>query len=213
MTPKVKRPPSHIQPTLFELPTPKLRLTGVGSSRTRYGQVVEEIITHGMGLTPINTGGSSPVIYDAHKDETFYEIKSLRRTSSLPIYEWRREKDRTCGVPLLYAIGIHNVTRAMDMEEIWHGMSRTLKKVLLVPAPVIDALAEEEPLRQLKSEKKSPRSGYHWEGYKDGYRNVPAKRIVEAAPHFITRIHTSLHGVNFDFELFGKLADAPTLVK
>lgn len=213
MTPRVKQPPSHIQPTLFELPIPKLTLTGVGSSRTRYGQVVEEIITTALGLTPINTGGSSPVIFDAHKDKMFYEIKSLRRTSSLPIYEWRREKDRTCGVPLLYAIAMHNVTKATDVEEIWTRMGETLKRVLLLPAPVIDGLAEVEPLRELKSEKKSPRSGYHREGYKEGYRNVPAKRIIEGAPHFIERVRTVLYGIEFDFELFGNDPSTPALVK
>jgi hypothetical protein len=168
--------------------------------------VVEEVITHFLGLTPINTGGPSPVIFDAHHAGVFYEIKSLRRTSALPVYEWRREKDRTCGVPLLYVIAIHNVTGAADVSEVWSRMAETIRKVLIVPASTIDRLAGAEDLRMLKSEKKSARSGYHREGYKEGYRNIPARKIVEEAPHFVTRQHGVLNHLQFDFEIFTQVA-------
>jgi len=170
----IKPPPTHWQPNLLDV-VPDKRIEHPGEARTRYGQVVEQIVTGLLGLTDIPNSGSHDIVFDAHHkpSQTFVEIKSLRRGSSLPIYEWRRAKDRDCGVPLVYVVAIHNCTKTETIADIWRKMAGTIGTLLVLPHWLIDLEARQQPLRQLVKEEPNTRMGYKRKGYCDGYRNIP----------------------------------------
>ena len=118
----VKPPPHCRQPELFDF-IPDKPLTRPGEARTRYGRVVEEIACALLGLDDILNSGSHQVVFDAHHKAsgTFCEIKSVRAKNKIPVYEWRRAKDRDCGVPLVYVLGIHRCTRQPMQPKSNHG--------------------------------------------------------------------------------------------
>lgn len=169
--------PSHAQLSLFDL-MPDKPLTTPGESRTRYGRVVEEIAEALLDLHDIPNSGSHEIVYDAFGHGHFCEIKSIRHGSKLPLYEWRMEKDKKCGAPLVYVIVIHRCTKAGTLGEVWQKMADTIKDILVLPVSVMHRLAEAEPLQRILSESKGPqRVGYSRKGYCDGYHNVPLSKM------------------------------------
>lgn len=177
----IKPPPSHEQPMLLDV-KPDKPLTKNGEARTRYGKVVEEIVIELLGLTDIPNSGSHDCVFDAHhKPSGFYcEIKSLRQGNKCPIYEWRRAKDRKCGVPLVYVIGIHRCTSQKRLADVWDVMADTLDTILVLPAAVIDAEAEKHQLRQnVPQGPAGERQGYRRKGYCEGYRNIPEHALLK----------------------------------
>lgn len=192
---KVKPPPSAVQPTLFDLMPDKPLLTP-GESRTRYGRVVEEIVCKLMGLQDIPNSGTHDAVFDAWKDGTFYEIKSLRHGGKLPLYEWRRLKDSKAGVPLLYAIAIHRCVNARTLGDVWRGMTSTIQEILIIPAGEISELASGEPLRQIvEVGPPGERMGYKRKGYAEGYRNIPIQKIRESRQFQRHYHHCDIYGL------------------
>ncbi len=170
----IKPPASAEQPLLLEV-NPDKPLRTAGEARARYGAVVEEIVCKALGLTRIANNGNYDVVFDAysHLDKCYIEIKSVRKSSKIPIYKWRIAKENQAGVPLCYAIAVHNCKGATSVRGIWKGMSETLQNILIVPAETVHALAEKQKLRQLVKPDPSSRMGYKRKGYCEGYYNVP----------------------------------------
>lgn len=170
----IKPPPTHYQPDLLEV-LPDKPITKNGEARTRYGQVVETIVTRLLGLTDIPNSGTHDVVFDAfhHGSGSYCEIKSLRWRNKLPIYEWRRTKDRDCGVAPVYVIAVHHCTRQPTLAKVWEKMAASLQTIYVLPHWAVDLHARNQPLRQLVQQETGTRMGYRRKGYCDGYRNVP----------------------------------------
>jgi len=192
----IKPPPSHYQPNLLDV-LPDKPLTKNGEARTRYGQVVESIVTRMLGLTDIPNSGTHDVVFDAfhHGSGSYCEIKSLRWNNKLPIYEWRRIKDRDCGANPVYVIAVHHTTNQPTLAKVWERMAETLQTIYIVPHWVIDLEARRQPLRQLVQEEKNTRMGYKRKGYCDGYRNIPFQAISHGG--YVQRFASGeLHGLS-----------------
>lgn len=196
----LKLPPSYVQIPLIDV-MPDKKLETPGESRTRYGKAVEEIVIELLKLTDIPNSGTHDTVFDAFGHDHFVEIKSLRATSSIPIYEWRRVKDRECGVPLVYVIGLHRCGKCSTISEIYQSMSSTLRTLLVLPASSIDALAEQFPVRQLVKEEKGTRMGYKRKGYCEGYRLIPAKVLLGLPYVAPLQVSSALYGLNLDAEV------------
>jgi hypothetical protein len=200
----IKPPPSHEQPMLFDV-LPDKPLLAPGEARTRYGKVVEEIVIELLKLTDIPNSGSHNCVFDAHHKSsgTYCEIKSLRQGNKLPVYEWRRKKDRECGVPLVYLIGIHRCTKQKTLGDVWNVMADTLDTILVLPASVIDAEAEKHELRQLvKQGPPGERQGYRRAGYCDGYHNIPEAALTGMVAGQDAR---TAFGSKYDLLLFSRV--------
>jgi hypothetical protein len=181
---------------------PRYRITKNAQARNAYGTVASELVCAALALNVIRINGNYSVCFDAERDGTYYEIKSVRRHGGkVVIYDWRMEKERESGVPLNYAILCHNVRRsngARLVEEMIDGGV----ELLVVEACIVHALASEQPLREITSRSTGPHCGYNRTGYKDGYRNVPVNFIRERLNHtshvsctyagipFIATLHT-----------------------
>lgn len=177
----VKPPPQFIQSLLPMDLLPGKPISHNGEARTRYGACVNEAVNALLGLEDIPNSGSHDCVFDAfHRaSKTFVEVKSLRVRNKLPVYAWRIQKDKDAGMPLVYAIGIHNCKGARTLDEMWRRMADTLDTVLVLPAAVIETLAAAEPLHTIDSQQTASgqRNGYQRAGYKEGYHNVPWAKL------------------------------------
>lgn len=176
MSLSVKPCPEFQQAELLPDLIPDKPLSSNGEARSRYGAVVNECVNAILGLVDIPNSGSHDVVYDAYRKDrnTYVEVKSLRRRNKLPLYEWRRKKDEKAGVPLVYAIGIHDVRRCTTLGGCWLRMSETLNTIFVLPHGVVSALAEPHKLVLPKPKPEgTPRDGSRRPGYHEGYRNIP----------------------------------------
>ena len=172
---------------------PEFNISSNAHARNAYGQVAQEIACAALGLLPIRIDGSCAVCFDAEKDETFYEIKSVHRHGKLVLYDWRMEKEAMAQVPVKYAAVVHSVRGARTNDDLWDGMARSLEILLLWFTSVqIEAL--KYPLRRIMFTGKEKRTGYNREGYRDGYRNVGLSKFREMA---------TLESIK-DFQLYGR---------
>jgi hypothetical protein len=192
----VKSPPTHYQPDLLTV-IPDKPLTRSGEARTRYGRVVEEIVCGLLGLTDIPNSGSHDIVFDAHHKPsgTYVEIKSLREKNKMPIYEWRRTKDRDCGVPLVYVIATHRCTRQATLRDVWHTMAATVDTLYVLPAWWVDLEARRHEIRRLVKPVPGSRMGYERIGYADGYRNIPFAAIIDAPYHAPVKVESTVKGL------------------
>ncbi len=193
----VKEPPTHTQQLLLDVP-PKKEFDTPAEARARYGRAVEEIVTDMFSLCPIPNSGSADIVYDAHGRGTYCEIKSLHHSSALPIYEWRRAKDRRSGKKLVYIVAIHRVRCAGGVFRAWEQLSETLDTVLVLPFHIIDKLAPRFKLRQLVVQDDESRVGYKRKGYCKGYRNIP--RSVLAKCRYRPGVTQRLERFGLNFE-------------
>lgn len=193
---RVKPPPDHIQPNLFDV-LPDKEYETAGSSRTHTGAIVEEVLASILDLTPIQNSGEYDIVYDAHGHGTYVEAKSVNWRSAIPLYEWRRKKDRHSGVPLVYAVGLHRLHGCAGIRETYSELSRTLDTVLVLPFHVLDRLAPKFRKRQLVKGNPDSRAGYERKGYCDGYRNVPVKRLVNLRYKPPVKVEAWVYGVEF----------------
>lgn len=177
---------------------PDRPITGIGQCRAFSGDVMEEIITRLFCLEPGFISGARAVNPDAFTHEGKpVEIKSLKKSQKLVIYDWRAEKD-PCDQ--LYFIGIHNREKADTVAGIWAETHRTLSRVLIMPSTVIHALASIEKLATIKMEetKSGDRNGYQRKGYNRGYRSVPFKSMMELCQPLPFRVSAEVHGLRFE---------------
>jgi hypothetical protein len=157
-------------------------------ARNAYGSVAQEVACAALGLRAIPINGAKTTCFDAQDDERFYEIKSVRKGGKLVIYDWRMQKERDAGVPLYYAIVVHNARGARSFENLVQALSEGVE-IVVVEASKVHLSANKQPLCKLKRDSNNPRAGYNRKGYKDGYRNVPLRDVMperaEQCPCFI----------------------------
>ena len=165
---------------------------------------MEMILTEAFKLNPIKINSLFEINFDAEREEQFYEIKSLHRSSKLPLYDWRVAKEQSAQVKVFYLIGLHRVRGALSEVEVWEKMEDTLSEIVLLPAREIHNLARGLELKQNRAST-NPEVGYQREGYKDGYRNVSAKSIRAKAPDFIFQADVELSGFHFTPKVFGSI--------
>lgn len=214
--PTVKPPPSYTQDDLFPELVPDKPLGRTGEARTRYGEVVNLAVNGLLRLEDIPNSGSHDIVFDSflRSRETFIEVKSLRRKNKCPIYEWRRNKDRDCGVPLIYIFGIHGCKECGTLAEVWHRMADTMNTLLVMPAWAVDLEARKHGLRQIKTNKTASgkRNGYQRRGYADGYRNIPYADLYRPALLGERRpVETFVCGVEFSATAYFHPAIEPWL--
>jgi len=144
----------------------------------------QDIVCDTLGLLPIPINGKFEACFDAFRDGWYFEIKSVKLGSAIPVYKWRIEKEQRAaahGVNLAYAILVHRLKN--EHEDIRRKLAASAYCVVIIPAALVHSLAME--CREYKVERGhhwSKRNGYEREGYIEGYKLLPVKRILEAAP-------------------------------
>jgi len=174
---------------------PQYRLGSNADARNAYGAAAQEVVCAALGVHPIEINGNCGVCFDAEGDSMFYEIKSVRKGCKVVVYDCRMTKEELAGVPLLYALLVHNMKGLRSSLAMWECLARETE-ILLCPAPVVHALARDEPLMHLSKISADPRNGYSRAGYRDGYRNLPVSKVrqLQSTEH----VHTfTLHGMQF----------------
>lgn len=182
-----------VEPDLIAFPS-------LASTRTRFGEAAEEVACKALGLTPIPTDGRFDICFDAQDTKgNFFEIKSVRRTGAVPLWNWRIEKDQAAKVPLFYVLVTHDASVVKDSLELWGAFSETVKDIFIIPLAVMVELHKAGKTVKVKTNKEH---GSMRKGYCRGYRNVSVKSVKnylqKHRPHqfqqygltFNTTIHT-----------------------
>jgi hypothetical protein len=178
------------QTRLFEEPD-LIKFPTLASARNRFGDAAEEIACKALNLCRIPVDGRFDVCFDAQDARgRFYEIKSVRFNSSIPLWNWRIKKDRQAGVPLSYVIVCHDTGGVKDTRELWAGLAGSVREILIVPLGIMEGLHSKGKLVKPRT---SLNHGSMRKGYRDGYRLVPVKKLANR-----------LHAVNLaGFKLYG----------
>lgn len=179
---------------------PRFSIIKNAQARNAYGQIAQEIVCAALDLLPIPISGLCSVCFDAERADHFYEIKSVKRTGKVVIYDWRMEKERAAKVPLSYAILVHNV-RGSDGHDLLREMLASEPEILLIPAHVIHEIAQRFPLRTLQRVSADPRNGYSRAGYREGYRNVPVKELKTLCSVVEWKRLRNLYDLRFDISV------------
>ncbi len=162
------------QTRLFEEPD-LIKFPTLASARTRFGDAAEEIACKALNLNRIPTDGRFDVCFDAQDNRgRFFEIKSVRQNSSIPLWNWRIEKDRKAGVPLYYIVVCHDTGGVKDTRELWAGLAETVREVFIVPLGIMESFHSEGKHVTPKTFKEH---GSMRKGYCDGYRLVAVKKL------------------------------------
>jgi hypothetical protein len=195
------------QQQLLDVP-PRYKIGNNANARNAYGAAAQEIACAALGLSPIPINGKCAVCFDAETDKAFFEIKSVKRSGKVVVYDWRMTKEseaavelaRDEGKALFYAIVIHGVKGCRDGADLIRQFALAGVEILVVSAWWVYVLAKHETQQRILSEKtrKSPGAmGYNRKGYCDGYRNIPINKIRSYATRG-REISMTLHNVAFD---------------
>ncbi len=202
----VKPPPMAIQQSLLPDLLPDKPLSRNGEARNRYGTAINTVVNALLGLEDIPNAGSHDVCFDSYHrpSSTYVEVKSLRRKGKLVVYDWRLEKDKAAGVPLVYVIGVHNCKGAASVGAMWHKMRDTLDEVWVFPHAFIEAEALKCEPRAIKTEATASgvRNGYQRPGYRRGYRNIPWSVIADAPMQGGRLAGARIYGLEFLANIF-----------
>jgi hypothetical protein len=160
---------------------PRFTITKNAQARNAYGTIAADIVCKVLGLDPIPINGKCTICFDAERSNHFFEIKSVKASNKVVIYDWRMEKERLAKVPLSYAILCHNV-RCSSGKNLLDEMLESRLELLVLPASEVHALATASPLHKILTLALDPRNGYTRPGYRDGYRNVPVSDLRKLCP-------------------------------
>lgn len=167
------------QPSLFET-LPDKPLTGPGERRSRMGAIAEQIVCAALPVVPIAGGGAHDIVFDAEWGRSLVEIKNVRRSSSIPIYKWRRGKDRAAmrDHDLIYLVCVHSCRdTGGTLSDLWRAMAEHLEDVYVLPASRIHEGCRGKPYSNLYRHQGGGYAGYRREGYRKGYQLLPVKWI------------------------------------
>lgn len=168
--------PPDLGGELFYLP-PVLNAINTASARNAYGTAAQEIVCLALKLNRVKINGNFNVCFDAEKDGVNYEIKSVRTSGKIVIYDWRLRKEQEADPNLKYLILVHKLKQARN--DILQLMAHSPLTILILPAFTIHQIALTLPLNKHKNYQ-GLRNGYSRTGYKEGYYNLPLKPIVES---------------------------------
>ena len=171
-------PPDRQQDLIYLAPI--FNCKNNASARNAYGMAAQEIVWNTLNLNPIRINGNFDCCFDAEKDGVYYEIKSVKTTGKIVIYDWRMLKEARSGVKLKYAILIHTIKGCRD--NILFHMQECRPRIVLLDYKVMHKIALAFPLKVYKKTAKI--NGYNRKGYVDGYRNVPVAELFKH-PHQI----------------------------
>jgi hypothetical protein len=191
------------QPQLpMSLGIPNCKLEG-GNLRARSGVVMEEVVRAMLSLEQGPVNGSAKVCPDGYTYKgNPVEIKSLHRKNKMPIYDCRLAKEL---LGTIYIIGVHHRKKQINLEGIWIDLSKKLDCLIILWGWEVRQLAFSEQLQKIKSNKTKSgvRNGYQRKGYKDGYRNIPFKNLLEVASIELPfKANANLHGLSFSAPIF-----------
>lgn len=188
---KINHTPKETQPFLFR-PQYSGSISSDGELRTRMGARIEDVVCRALKITPIKISNHCKVNFDAgiyyRGKEIFFEIKSLKKHNSSPLYDFRLKKDveavNQCGVPLIYVFCVHNLKSCRSQKDITQGLLNSPIQINLLSLDQVIELTDILPIRGIKSEKGR---GYSREGYADGYKNLSQKIISSVCEHSVNR--------------------------
>jgi hypothetical protein len=170
-------------------------------ARTRYGTAAEEVACALLHLRRLKISGNFTACYDAQdRARRLYEIKSVRRGGSCPVWTWRIRKDKDVGRPVVYLFVLHDVKHAPDTHDMWRQMSSTVRKILIAPLGVVEEAHAAGRLGGVNTDK-GPRNGFNREGYREGYRYVSMK-FVESRLIHTGKLSASVRGHPFEVDVF-----------
>lgn len=182
------------QTRLFEEPC-LIKFPSLASARNRFGEAAEELACKALQLNRIPTDGRFDICFDAQDNRgRFFEIKSVRKNSSIPLWNWRIKKDRKAGVPLSYIIVCHDTSGVKDTRELWAGLAETVREVFVVPLGLMETLHARGKLVKPRT---SFGHGSMRKGYKEGYRLVPVSKLRNRL-HSVSLSGFRLYGHNFN---------------
>ena len=169
---------SDHQTSLFEI-EPVFEFGPVAARRAHYGNLMESVVCHFLKIQPLPIFSSKKINLDARSvtGDRLYEIKSVRRSSKVPLYDWRMKKEKEVN-GLFYVFAIHSINQATNATEWFNQIEDTGIRLIEVPTSEVHRMAEGLPLQINRS---SVKCGYNREGYKEGYRNLPVKEILHRA--------------------------------
>jgi hypothetical protein len=183
-----------------------------GAARGHCGHVVEEVVTAGLGLTPIPIDGRYDVCFDAIRAGVYFEIKSVRHGGKAPIYVWRVNKELRAGVQVLYCFAEHNGRGLASFADLYAKIVPTIQHVHVVTLAEVRMLSDAEPVHAMATIcNRSRRNGYQRAGYRDGYKNVPTAEIRRLARIAAGRYSGTVDGSVFSFTLHASRRAWPVL--
>lgn len=193
--------PENGQRMLLEVPPTKAFMPGA-SARNLYGSFAQEVVCRALNLNPIPINGMFEMNLDAKLDETYFEIKSVRKGNKIVLYDWRMKKDHDCGLNIRYAIFVHDFSQLTTCESLLLHMHVNPKafKIMLAPAELIRSMALEEK-KVLPIIHPGKRHGHTREGYRDGYRNLPVQKLLKQST-LIGELRFTLYGHELTTKLF-----------
>lgn len=185
---------------------PRILLANKASARTLYGSLCERIASEALGLRRLKISGNFDACYDAQGDAgKLFEVKSVKRSGACPIWIWRMNKDKdvaAAGHDVSYAFVTHNFSGAESSEQLWHGLSKTVKEIFVVPLGVMAELHKDAPFGGMKLGLGG--SGYDREGYRDGYRRVSVKTLRQRCGRR-RRAEFAVAGHGFEVEILSPI--------
>lgn len=178
---RIKPPPRRKQPLLFDV-TPDKPLLREGEKRARFGRLAEKLIYCSTGTIEIGSSGLYDAVYDGFWDDSYVEIKNVKKGSQIPLYLSRIEKDRAVvnsGKKLTYLIVIHSCFGVDSLSGAISSMASTVKQVIAAPFEVIESLLKGKSVKKVVKEVKGSRVGYQRKGYCRGYRLLSVSEILK----------------------------------
>lgn len=147
------------------------------SATTYYGTAIEQIVCAFMQLNPIKINGNYKINFDAFKGELFFEIKSVRKSGKVVLYDFRMKKEEPYNGNLLYVFGVHKVKNAKSNRGLWEQLQEKGIELVVTPASKVHKEAYKQPLNKITT---NQHMGYNRKGYADGYRNLPVNPFLKS---------------------------------
>lgn len=174
--------PADTQMKLLDV-LPVWNCTNNATARNAYGSAAQEIVCRTLPADPIPINGNFDVCFDARDLNWYYEIKSVRRSGKVVIYDFRIRKEAASGCPFKYAILVHNLIGAR--EDILKSMLKTGVEILIIDGAKVHEISKSCPLNKIQkvrsNRKTEDYNGYTRAGYADGYYNVPVHALRKVA--------------------------------
>lgn len=147
------------------------------------GLRVEDYVCLMLGLRNIKINGNYDINFDAGAfslgTQMFYEIKSVKKSSSSIIYLWRIEKEKYAAkqndVKVRYAFCVHSISDIKSHEVITKGFIDNPPKIYIVSLRTLLEILHGVEKTSYVSEKTS---GYNRVGYSEGYKRLPIKSVI-----------------------------------
>jgi len=178
-------------------------------ARVAYGSVAEGITCSVLSLRKIPINGKADICFDAEVGKFFFEIKSVKSTGKVIIYDYRMKREVKVR-NVFYAILTHRVKSHKDPSTLFQTFIDNGLELFIAPAKIIKKTALECPLVTVEHENHKA-TGYNRVGYREGYRALPVKKLRNILPVTSER-KFRIYGLNGTVTVHGELPHDPDLL-